>query len=65
MQDRTTLIIAHRPATIALADRVVLMDDDGRIAATGAHADLLATNARYRQVLADISVHEEHDEVAP
>jgi ATP-binding cassette, subfamily B, bacterial len=65
MQGRTTLIIAHRPATIALADRVVLMDDDGRIAATGAHADLLATNARYRQVLADISVHEEHDEVAP
>ena len=59
MQGRTTLIIAHRPATIALADRVVLMDDSGRIIATGAHADLLATNARYRQVLADISQHDE------
>src|SRR6476620_6753780 len=55
MQGRTTLIIAHRPATIALADRVVLMDEDGRVVATGGHADLLATNARYRQVLADIS----------
>jgi ATP-binding cassette subfamily B protein len=62
MQGRTTLIIAHRPATIALADRVVLMDDSGRIIATGAHADLLATNARYRQVLADIS---QLDEVEP
>ncbi len=55
MQGRTTLIIAHRPATIALADRVVLMDEDGRVVATGAHTDLLATSAQYRQVLADIS----------
>ena len=62
MQGRTTLIIAHRPATIALADRVVLMDDSGRIVATGAHADLLATNVHYRQVLADISQLDEHDE---
>jgi ATP-binding cassette, subfamily B, bacterial len=59
MRGRTTLIIAHRPATIALADRVVLMDDDGRIAATGTHAELLATNERYRRVLADIS--EDHE----
>jgi ATP-binding cassette subfamily B protein len=55
MRGRTTLIIAHRPATIALADRVVLMDDGGRIAATGTHTDLLATNEHYRRVLADIS----------
>jgi len=59
MRGRTTLIIAHRPATIALADRVVLMDDEGRIAATGTHAELLATDERYRRVLADIS--EEHE----
>jgi len=44
-------VIAHRPATIALADRVVLIDD-GRVAAQGTHTDLLATNERYRQVLA-------------
>ena len=32
MRDRTTIVIAHRPATIALADRVVLIDD-GRVVA--------------------------------
>jgi ATP-binding cassette subfamily B protein len=51
MQGRTTLVIAHRPATIALADRVVLLDE-GRVAAEGRHADLLATSERYREVLA-------------
>jgi ATP-binding cassette subfamily B protein len=51
MRGRTTIIIAHRPATIALADRVVLIDD-GRVAAEGTHAALLATSARYREVLA-------------
>jgi ATP-binding cassette subfamily B protein len=48
---RTTIVIAHRPATIAMADRVVLVDE-GRIAAEGTHAELLATSARYREVLA-------------
>lgn len=48
---RTTLVIAHRPATIALADRVVFLDG-GRIVAEGTHADLLATSAAYRRVLA-------------
>jgi len=51
MARRTTIVIAHRPATIALADRVVLLDD-GRVAAEGTHAELLATNERYREVLA-------------
>jgi ATP-binding cassette subfamily B protein len=51
MRDRTTIIIAHRPATIALADRVVLLGD-GRVVADGTHDELLATNARYREVLA-------------
>lgn len=51
MQGRTTIVIAHRPATIALAHRVVLLDE-GRIIAEGTHDDLLATNARYREVLA-------------
>ncbi|MCJ7672507.1 MAG: ATP-binding cassette domain-containing protein, partial [Acidimicrobiia bacterium] len=55
MRGRTTLIIAHRPATIALANRVVLMDEHGRVAATGTHTHLLATSAAYRRVLADIS----------
>jgi ATP-binding cassette subfamily B protein len=51
MTGRTTLVIAHRPATIALADRVVLLDA-GRIVAEGAHRELLASNDRYRGVLA-------------
>ena len=51
MRGRTTIVIAHRPATIALADRVVLVGG-GRVVAEGTHAELLATDARYRQVLA-------------
>ena len=51
MRGRTTLVIAHRPATIELADRVVLLAD-GVIAASGTHQELLGTNDAYRQVLA-------------
>jgi ATP-binding cassette subfamily B protein len=51
MRGRTTIVIAHRPATIALADRVVLLDD-GRIVDEGTHTDLLLTSERYRAVLA-------------
>jgi ATP-binding cassette, subfamily B, bacterial len=47
----TTIIIGHRPATIALADRVLLIDG-GRVAAEGSHEELLATSAAYRTVLA-------------
>ena len=51
MRGRTTIIIAHRPATIALADRVVLIAN-GAVAAEGTHAELLRTSAAYRTVLA-------------
>ncbi len=54
MTGRTTLVIAHRPGTIALADTVVLLDE-GRVAATGTHDELLATNERYRAVLAALA----------
>ncbi len=51
MHGRTTLIIAHRPATIALADRVVLLAD-GVVVAEGTHEELLERSGRYRAVLA-------------
>lgn len=51
MRDRTTLVIAHRPATIALAQRVALLDG-GRVLDSGTHEELLARSARYRELLA-------------
>jgi ATP-binding cassette, subfamily B, bacterial len=51
MAGRTTLVIAHRPATIALADRVAVLAG-GRIVEEGPHGELLRRSARYRALLA-------------
>ncbi|WP_010551826.1 ABC transporter ATP-binding protein [Brachybacterium paraconglomeratum] len=48
----TTLIVAHRTSTVALADRVALLDD-GRVVAVGTHTELMASSARYRWVIAN------------
>ena len=53
MSGRTTIVIAHRPGTIALASRVVFIDGQ-TVAAIGKHEELVATNARYREVLASM-----------
>jgi len=49
----TALLVAHRPSTVLLADRVALLAD-GRIAATGSHAELLATEPRYAELMGDV-----------
>jgi ATP-binding cassette subfamily B protein len=46
MKNRSTLVIAHRLATVQRADRIVVMDD-GRVAEIGSHARLVATDGLY------------------
>jgi ATP-binding cassette subfamily B protein len=46
----TALVVAHRPSTVMLADRVALLDD-GRIAAVGTHSELLDAVPAYRMLL--------------
>jgi ATP-binding cassette subfamily B protein len=54
----TALIVAHRPSTVMLADRVALLQG-GRITAVGTHSQLLASNDHYRFVISSLE-----DEVA-
>ncbi len=49
MENRTTLVIAHRLSTVERANRIVVLEG-GRIVETGAHADLLAKQGRYAQL---------------
>jgi ATP-binding cassette subfamily B protein len=58
LTNRTTIIIAHRLATISLADRVVLVEH-GTVIASGRHEELLATDPRYAEVLARAATEEE------
>ncbi|MEV6314647.1 ABC transporter ATP-binding protein [Streptomyces sp. NPDC051776] len=46
----TALVVAHRPSTVLLADRVALLSE-GRIAAVGTHHELLRTSADYRLLM--------------
>jgi ATP-binding cassette subfamily B protein len=49
MQNRTTIVIAHRLATVQKADRILVMDG-GRIVAEGRHADLIRQGGLYRRL---------------
>ena len=61
MADRTTLIIAHRLSTISLADRVAVVEG-GRVIAEGTHAELLASEPRYAEILAQSDADAELDD---
>src|SRR5690606_13974299 len=49
----SALIVAHRPSTVQLADRVALLEN-GRVTAVGKHRDLLATSEHYRYVISSL-----------
>lgn len=49
----TALVVAHRPSTVQLADRVALLQD-GRVTAVGTHSQLLAANEHYRHVISSL-----------
>ena len=51
MTGRTTLVIAHRLATVLRADRIVVMDE-GRVVEEGRHAELVARGGLYARLAA-------------
>jgi ATP-binding cassette, subfamily B, bacterial len=53
----TALVVAHRPSTVALADRVALLDN-GVITATGTHRELMATEPAYAALMSMEEVHQ-------
>jgi ATP-binding cassette subfamily B protein len=53
LKNTTALIVAHRPSTVQLADKVALMQD-GKVVAVGKHSELLATNEHYRYVISSL-----------
>ncbi|GGD74458.1 ABC transporter ATP-binding protein [Microbacterium murale] len=57
LADTTAMIVAHRPSTVALADRVALLER-GRITAVGTHSELLRTSTHYRHVISSLEAEE-------
>ncbi|WP_314646084.1 ABC transporter ATP-binding protein [uncultured Microbacterium sp.] len=57
LANTTALIVAHRPSTVALADRVALLQD-GRVTAVGTHSELLRSSRHYRHVISSLEAEE-------
>lgn len=53
LANTTALVIAHRPSTVTLADRVALLED-GKVTAVGTHSDLLRESEHYRYVISSL-----------
>ena len=53
LANTTALVIAHRPSTVTLADRVALLED-GKVTAVGKHSDLLRESEHYRYVISSL-----------
>jgi ATP-binding cassette subfamily B protein len=51
MRNRTTLVIAHRLATVQQADRILVMDE-GRVVESGTHAELVGKGGLYGRLAA-------------
>ena len=49
MQNRTTLVIAHRLSTLAKMDRILVFDE-GKVVEEGSHSELMAKKGRYAQM---------------
>lgn len=62
LKDTTALIVAHRPSTVMLADKVALMQD-GKITAFGAHQELLKSSEHYRYVITSLDIEQKEREV--
>ena len=60
LHSTTALVVAHRPSTVMLADRVALLEA-GRVTAVGTHSELLRTSEHYRYVIASLEEEAERE----
>ncbi|MET0481100.1 MAG: ABC transporter ATP-binding protein, partial [Mycetocola sp.] len=56
----TALIVAHRPSTVTLADRVALLED-GKVTVVGKHSELLASSEHYKFVISSLEDEEKRE----
>ena len=62
LKDTTALIVAHRPSTVMLADKVALLEN-GKITAYGTHQELLKSSEHYRYVITSLDEEQKEREV--